>query len=147
MNRLVRTVLIIAVLTALAAAFGGWIGVRIGVGQSHERAGLDAVVHDRLQLTGSQKARLGVLESAFAARRRALEIEMDAANSDLAAAIGSEHTYGPRARRAVARFHIAMSALQEETIRHVLAMRGVMTPDQARRFDRLIDKALRPSSA
>ncbi len=147
MTGLVRTTLLIAVLTALAGAFGGWIGVRIGVHQAHEHVGLDAVVHDQLYLTPAQQARIGRLETAFATRRRSLEAEMKAANIDLATAIGSEHAYGPRAELAVARFHRAMGALQEETIRHVLAMRGVMTPIQARQFDALIEKALEPPPA
>ena len=147
MSRLIRISLVIAMLTALAAAFGGWVGVRVGVRQAHDRPGLDAVVHDQLRLTGPQEARIRILERAFAYRRKGLEAEMRAANSDLASAIGAEHVYGPRAQQAVARFHAAMGALQEETIRHVLAMRGVMTPDQARQFDRLIDKALKPPPA
>lgn len=147
MNRLIRITAIIVIITAIAAAFGGWVGIRIGVHQAHARAGLDAIVHDQLRLNAVQNARIENLEADFAARRRALEAEMKAANVDLAGAIEAEHAYGPKARQAVARFHMAMGALQEETIRHVLAMRAVMTPTQARRFDGLIDKALKPPPA
>ncbi|MGI9169836.1 MAG: heavy metal resistance protein, partial [Caulobacteraceae bacterium] len=62
-------------------------------------------------------------------------------------AIATEHAYGPRAQQAVERFHRAMGTLQEDTIRHVLTMRQVMTPDQARRFDVLIHNALKPPTA
>jgi Spy/CpxP family protein refolding chaperone len=147
LSRLVRITLVIALLTALAAAFGGWAGVRIGVHQAGERAGLDEIVHDRLHLTRVQQTRIGAMEAVFATRRDALEAEMRAANLDLAAAIDAEHVYGPRARQAVTRFHEAMGRLQEETIRHVMAMRAVLTPEQARRFDGLIDKALEPPPA
>ena len=40
------------------------------------------------------------------------------------------------------RFHDAMSELQKETILHVLAMRTVLTPDQAVQFDQRIGEAL-----
>ena len=147
MSRLVRITLIVALVTAIAAAFGGWVGVRIGVHQAGERAGLDQTVHHRLHLTRVQQARIAALEAAFATRRQALGAEMRAANLDLAAAIDAEHAYGPRAQQAVARFHGAMGTLQEETIRHVMAMRAVLTPEQARRFDGLVDKALEPPPA
>ena len=67
---------------------------------------------------------------------------MRAANSDLAAAMVAEPTYGTRARAAVERFHAAESSLQEETIKHVLSMRTVLTPEQITRFDEAIATAL-----
>lgn len=82
------------------------------------------------------------METTYAGRRTQLNGEMRAANRELAAAIGTEHAYGPKAQHAVNRFHSAMGALQEETIRHVLAMREVLTPEQARRFDATVSKAL-----
>ena len=72
---------------------------------------------------------------------------MRAANVDLAEAIITEHAYGSKARQAVDRFHRAMSALQEDTIRHIFAMRAVMTADQAHRFDVLVAKALKPPAS
>jgi hypothetical protein len=35
-----------------------------------------------------------------------------------------------------------MSALQEKSVQHVLAMRAVLTPAQAKIFDRTVEKAL-----
>lgn len=147
MSRIVRVTVLIALLTIVVAALGGWLGVRIGLHQAQGRAGLDEVVHRDLQFTPAQNQRLETLEADFALRRRARETEMRAANADLAAAIGAEHAYGPRAQQAIARFHRAMGALQEDTIRHVLAMRALMTPEQAGRFDLLVDHALKPPAA
>ena len=67
---------------------------------------------------------------------------MEAANRDLAAALRERHAYGPEARKAIDRFHAAMGQLQEATIEHVLAMRAVLTPEQAARFDKTISEAL-----
>ncbi len=147
MTRLVRVAVLIAVLTALVAGLGGWIGVRIGLHQAHAKAGLDGLVHHELHLTQMQDRQIEALEAGYVVQRRALEAEMRAANGDLADAIATEHTYGPRAQQAVERFHRAMGALQEDTIKHVLAMRAVMTPQQAKQFDVLINKALKPPSA
>lgn len=147
MSRLVRVSILLVLLTALVAAVGGWIGVRVGLHEAHTHAGLDEIVHHEMHLTGAQDRQLGTLEADFARQRRALETEMRAANADLADAIASEHAYGPQAQRAVERFHRAMGLLQEATIRHVMAMRAVMTPSQAKRFDTLVDRALKPPAA
>ncbi len=137
-----RAVSVAVLLTALAGVLGGWGGVRYGLHQAQVRPGLDEVLHHQLGLSPDQNRRIETLESAYGVRRRALNLEMRTANRELAAAIATEHAYGPGARRAVSRFHAAMGSLQDETIRHVLAMRGVLTPGQARRFDATVSKAL-----
>jgi hypothetical protein len=86
------------------------------------------------------------MEHDFAGRRRDLEAEMEAANRDLATALTVQHAYGPDAQHAIEHFHGAMGALQEATIQHILAMRGVLTPDQAARFDNTISQALAPAA-
>lgn len=137
-----RAGLLALVLTALAAVIGGWAGVRYGFHQAQARPGLDEVLHHQLGLNAEQDRRIEALEATYAGRRKSLNTEMRAANRELAAAIGTEHAYGPKAQHAVSRFHAAMGALQEETIRHVLAMREVLTSEQARRFDGTVSKAL-----
>ncbi len=147
MSRLIRVAVLIVLLTAFVAGAGGWVGVRIGLDQARAPTGLDALVHRALPLSPAQTLRIEALEGDFAAQRHSLETEMRAANADLADAIATDHVYGPRAQQAIARFHHAMGALQEDTIKHVLAMRAVMTPAQARRFDALVDAALKPHAA
>jgi Spy/CpxP family protein refolding chaperone len=93
-------------------------------------------------LSAEQEHRIADLESHFAAQRKALDQEMQAANRELAASILSEHAYGTGAKVAVERFHKAAASLQEATIIHVLAMRAVLTPEQAQRFDAAISEAL-----
>ena len=48
----------------------------------------------------------------------------------------------PEVRAAVDHFHDAMGALQKATIAHVFEMRAVLTPEQARVFDKEIAGAL-----
>jgi Spy/CpxP family protein refolding chaperone len=137
-----RTVTCALVLTVIVAALGGWLGVRYGLRQASAMPGLDQVLHHELTLSADQQQQLASLEAGFAARRKVLEAEMQAANRDLATAIVSEHRYGPAAEQAINRFHSAMKTLQQETIMHVLAMRAILTPDQARIFDQTVSKVL-----
>ena len=134
--------LVITLLLALIAAMGGtWIGARYIYVQRHQPS-LHEFVHDELKLSADQKARIEILERDFAVSRRAREAELRAANADLARAIQARHEYSPQVQTAVDRFHGAMGELQKESILHVLAMRAVLTPEQARQFDTRIGKAL-----
>ena len=129
-------------ITVIAAGLAGWGGVRYGLHKSMESTDLDAVLHRDLDLTPEQDRRIRELEGSFTEQRKQLQAEMHAANRDLARAITKDHVYGPGARHAIDRFHAAMAALQEKTVQHVLMMRAVLAPDQARIFDRSIDRAL-----
>lgn len=142
MNSQWRTFLAMLVVTVVAAAFAGWAGVQYGMHQSQGAADLDTTLHRDLDLTAEQDQKIQALEQHFAAERARLQGEMTAANRDLARAITQKHAYGPEAQQAIDRFHRAMSALQEATIKHVLAMRSVLTPEQARIFDQTVVKAL-----
>lgn len=135
--------LVITALVAFAAGVGGvWVGMTGMHAFHHGRPRLHDVVHERLDLTEEQTTHIEAIEAEFATRRRALEIEMQAANAELAAAIREEHGYGPRVTAAIERFHHAMGELQSETIRHVFAMREVLTPEQQAIFDTSVVDAL-----
>jgi len=137
-----RGLLLTTVLSVAAAFAGAWGGAQYVMARMHEPAPLHALVHEKLNLTPDQERRIAGLERDFAVRRQTLEAEMRAANADLARAIGQEHAYSPAVQQAIDRFHRAMGELQKETILHVLAMRQVLTPVQAARFDDTVVKAL-----
>lgn len=141
MSGISRGLVLTLILTLLAAIGGTWIGARYIYNQRHQPS-LHEFVHEELRLTAEQKQRLEVLEQDFAVRRRAREAELRAANAELARAIQARHEYSPQVQAAVERFHDAMGELQKETILHVLAMRTVLTPDQAVQFDQRIGEAL-----
>jgi Spy/CpxP family protein refolding chaperone len=133
---------LITALVALAAGFAG-VGLgRLAFDRTSHPPSLHEVIHNELHLTAQQTQRIESLEAEFATRKRALELEMRAANAELASAIRDEHGYGPRVTSAVERFHHAMGALQTETIRHVFAMRDVLTPEQKQVFDNTVVSAL-----
>ena len=139
---LARSLVFTVVLSALAAGLGAWGGARYVVSHMHHAEPLHQVVHDKLQLSAQQKARIAGLEQDYALRRKSLEAEMRAANADLARAIEQGHTYSPDVQHAIDRFHTAMGDLQKQSILHVLAMRQVLTPQQATVFDQTVAKAL-----
>ncbi|HEX7819452.1 MAG TPA: periplasmic heavy metal sensor [Sphingobium sp.] len=100
------------------------------------------LIHHELDLDARQNARIEAMEKAFATQQARYEQEMRDDNRRLAAAIQSEKGYGPGVGEAVDRSHHAMGMLQKETLQHLFAMRSVLRPDQARRFDAAMVDAL-----
>jgi Spy/CpxP family protein refolding chaperone len=141
-----RQLLLVLGIALLAGMAGAWLGPMLMARAAGDMS-LHATVHRELDLTAEQQARIEELEREFAVRREALEQEMRAANSELAAAIEAEGRYGPAVTAAVDHFHVAMGDLQKATIEHVFAMRAVLTPEQARKFDRTVVDALTAESA
>lgn len=140
MNR--RRIAFIAVLAFVAALVGVVVGRQFVTLPSPPGAELHAVLHDQLSLDAGQERQLEALERAFAIRRRALELEMRAENVRLAEAITAEHGNGPRVAAAVDASHRTMGELQKETLSHIFAMRALLRPDQAAKFDAAVTKAL-----
>ncbi|MBO9582038.1 MAG: periplasmic heavy metal sensor [Sphingobium sp.] len=141
MNERIRFGLI--VLLAFGAALGGafigrtWINPPTPV-----ESELHQLLHEQLDLDDNQERRIHQIERQFAVRRQALELELRADNARLAAAIEAEHGYGPQVSAAVDQSHHIMGELQKATLEHIFAMRGVLRPDQAARFDVSVVKAL-----
>lgn len=133
----------LAALVAFCVALGAsWLS-RSLIQPKHQEGGeLHALMHEKLDLDPGQKQKVEALESDFKAQRAALDERMQAANAELAAAIASEHQFGPRVSEAVDRCHMVMGDLQKTTLRHVFAMRSVLRPEQAVQFDAAIGKAL-----
>jgi Spy/CpxP family protein refolding chaperone len=134
-----------AILVTIVVAFlAGLAGMGLGriVFAPQRSPSLHEVLHEELDLSAAQEQEIEALERDFATRRRALEVEMRAANAELATAMREEHAYGPRVTAAIEHFHIAMGELQSETMRHVFAMREVLTPEQRTEFDALVASAL-----
>lgn len=134
--------LLVAVLAASVAVGASWAVRNLMGPDGHASGELHSFVHEKLDLDATQTAQLEGLEKQFAARRTELEAKLKAANGELAQAMASEHQYGPRVAAAVDHAHMAMGDLQKATLEHVFAMRALMRPDQAVRFDHAVGKAL-----
>lgn len=140
MNR--RRIAFVAILAFLAALVGVLVGRQFVTPPPQPGAELHAVLHDQLTLDANQERQLEALEQAFAIRRRALELEMRSENARLAEAITAEHGNGPRVAAAVDASHMTMGELQKETLAHIFAMRALLRPDQAAKFDAAVTRAL-----
>lgn len=132
----------IALLAFLAALAGVLVGRSLSEQQSHQESALHDLLHEQLDLDPQQRARIEQIEAQFAVRRRTLEFELRAENARLAAAIQAERGYGPRVTAEVDRSHRLMGDLQKETLAHIFAMRSVLRPNQAERFDSAVVEAL-----
>ena len=142
MNVGFRRTLLLAAVAFLAALAGVLIGRSISERAPEEASALHELLHEELGLDQQQLAQIEELERQFAIKRRTLELELRADNARLAAAIQAEHGYGPRVTAEIDRSHQAMGELQKETLSHIFAMRAVLRPDQAEKFDRAVVKAL-----
>lgn len=136
-----RAVVVMVLITLLAGAAGGVAGYICGA-RPHQRTDLNGVIHQQLDLTADQSRQIEVLEAQFKKHEETVKAEMRAANRALAEALDQEHAYGPRARAAMDRFHMAEEDLQASTIKHVLAMRALLNPEQAHTLDQTVHKAL-----
>ena len=137
-----RRLLLVGLIAFAAAIAGVFVGRFVSDPPKASETELHAVLHGQLDLTAEQEAKLDRIEENFAGRRRTLELEMRAANVQLAQAIEAEHGYGPRVTEAIDETHEVMGTLQKETLQHLFAMRGVLNPDQAEMFDKSVVKAL-----
>ena len=139
---LARSIALTLVLSFILAGLGASGGATYVMHRLTSATPLHELVHEKLRLNPDQQRRIEGLEREHAARQAALQAEMRAANADLARAIQAKHAYTPQVQAAVDRFHHAMGELQTETILHVLAMRAILTPDQAAKFDRMVARSL-----
>ena len=139
-----KRILLIAVVAFAAAFVGTYAGRRVFVPDRQTETELHALLDKELKLDAAQQAKIAMIERRFTTRRTALELEMRAANAHLAAAMQAEHGYGPEVTAAIDHTHMVMGAMQKETLEHVFAMRTVLKPEQAARFDQTITKALTP---
>lgn len=137
-----KRLLLIAVI-AFAAAAAGVFAARTYVDVPRKsESEIHALLHGQLRLDAAQTAKIEALEASHATRKKALELEMRAANARLAEAIDVEHGYGPQVTAAVDHVHHVMGEMQKEVLEHLFAMRAVLNPEQAGIFDRTVVKAL-----
>ncbi|MFC0589403.1 Spy/CpxP family protein refolding chaperone [Novosphingobium aquiterrae] len=139
--------LVLIALVAFAAAMGGtYAGRALLAPEKQTETELHALLHKELSLDAAQHAKIEAIEQRFATRRKALELEMRAANAHLADAMQAEHGYGPEVTAAIDHTHMVMGEMQKETLEHLFAMRAVLRPDQAAKFDRTVTRALTPEA-
>ena len=141
-----KRIALIALVAFVAAMGGTYAGRTLLASEKQTETELHALLHTELDLDAAQQAKIEAIEQRFATRRKALELEMRAANAHLAAAMQTEHGYGPEVTAAIDHTHMVMGEMQKETLEHLFAMRAVLRPDQAAKFDRTVTRALTPDT-
>jgi nickel and cobalt resistance protein CnrR len=137
-----RWLLLLALVAFVSAICGVFIGRYVADRPRASETELHALLHRELELSPQQHVKIDEIEARFAVRRKALELEMRAANARLAEAIEAEHGYGPKVTSAIDQTHLVMGETQKETLEHLFAMRAVLNPEQAKMFDSTVVKAL-----
>jgi len=137
-----RLALLVALIAFCAGLAGAWVGRTFIPAPSPLRVELHDFLHNQLDLDTGKRAQLETLESGFAVQKRTLEGQLHANNAELARAIDREHGQGPEVTAAVDRSHHVMGELQKATLAHIFAMRALMRPDQAAKFDAAVTRAL-----
>ncbi|MGV2497638.1 periplasmic heavy metal sensor [Pelagerythrobacter aerophilus] len=139
--KIARYQIAFAILLAALAGFLGALAADRWFATSGQ-TGLHDFVHEQLELTAEQDARLDQLEERYAIETAQRQLEVRRANAALAAAMDSEHQYGPKVSTAIDQVHTSMGELQKATVRHVFAMREILDEDQQREFDRQVARSL-----
>lgn len=130
-------------LALVAGSVGAWgTNALLAAKARTQEQTIHDLLHRDLELTAKQRVALDSVEAEFSRQRTRLELEMKAANTELALAIQEEHAYGPRVSAAVDHFHAAMGELQKRTLEHIFAMRAILTEPQVEKFDRSVVRAL-----
>jgi len=142
-----KRLVLIAIVAFLAAMGGTYAGRTLFAPGIQTETELHALLHKELKLDTAQEGKIEAIEQRFATRRKALELEMRAANAHLAEAIQTEHGYGPEVTAAIDHTHQVMGEMQKETLEHLFAMRAVLKPEQTAQFDRTVVKALTPDTS
>lgn len=138
-----RSRYLLVILIAFGAALAGvFVGRSYIAPPSPVESELHQLLHEKLDLDSAQETKIEAIEAQFAIQRQALELELRADNVRLAQAIQTEHGFGPQVSATIDRSHKAMGELQKITLEHIFAMRGVLRPEQAARFDDAVVKAL-----
>jgi hypothetical protein len=138
----IRRYVLVALVAIVAALITVYATRSLSPREAAVGSDLHVLLHGEIKLTPDQERRIDILETRFAQDRRNLDQQLQAANAAIAAAYRSEHAYGPKVSVAIDRLHVVMGELQKLTLRHVVAMRGVLSPSQAAMFDKAVDKAL-----
>lgn len=129
-------------LAALVAVVGA--GLLIGSGRDllGARHSDHRWLHDRLDMTVEQDRALAALETRFVGQKRGPEVEITAANRELAEAMLQDQRYSERVAAAVERIHRAQGELQRLSVEHIFEMQNALAPSQIKKLHQLVADAL-----
>lgn len=95
-----------------------------------------------LTLGSEQRARIMELRGSFLADREAARHRTSALRAELATLLTADRPDEAAIDAVIGRISASQTALQHRVVDHVLAVRGVLTPEQRPRFEELMRKQL-----
>jgi len=134
----------LTLLLVVAAAIGGaWIGGRIFSPPAPVHVELHEQIYAALDLTAEQRNSIEALDRDNSKEETYQREALRIANRNLANLLEHEDAYNENVDAAIVEIHNAMNSLQVLTIKHLYAMRELLTPEQRTEFDRLVADTLR----
>jgi Spy/CpxP family protein refolding chaperone len=151
LNPFWRNLLITVVVALLAGGIGGWLGAQNMLESDAQTLPLRQTVQDivrkDLKLTSDQAKEIQAIEGKYYDRRTQLRQDVAAANSELADALMADMAFGREAQQASSHVERGLGELQRATIRYVLEVRDVLTPEQQMIYDRKVREVLTASAS
>jgi hypothetical protein len=138
--------IVLIAIVAFAATLGGVVLGHKLVPTPDPASKLHELVHDGLDLDPRQRILIDRIEADYKQRHAAFHADMQRDNRMLGQAFQEEQAYGPRVADAVDKSHAAMGDMQKATLQQLFAVRRVLRPDQAAKFDRAVVRALDSST-
>ncbi len=130
-------------LVVIAAIGGVWIGGRIFSPPAPPHTEFHKQLYAALELTAEQRQSLEALDRDNSKEETYQREALRIANRNLANLLEHEPAYNENIEAAIVEIHTAMNTLQVLTIKHIYAMREILTPEQRTEFDRLVADTLR----
>jgi len=130
-----RQTFLSVVLGFAAGLLGIWVGLKVLPDARPVTIGMHDLIHQDLNLNAEQKASLQRLEEQYELHREKYKSNLRAATTALTAAIEQHHELSPEVQQAELEYLRVLGDFQNETLRHIFAMRAVLNAEQARKFD------------
>ena len=138
---MLRAGIVAVTLGVLGGLTGVWMGITLFASDQDDAPSLHAIVHHELHLSPEQDALIEELEAAFSIRRNALEARMAQSRQAMGEALLEDQALSEQVSLHAQAIHSAMGEMQVETLRHILAMRSVLSDDQRASFDARLAEA------
>jgi len=135
------------IVVVLVVAFSGlFLGQRLMHDKMQhtyaDASGWHAALHKELQLTAEQEPHFKAIEKEYLQSKLQLKELMRRANMKLADVFKEDKAYTVRVQDAVDEVHRVMGEMQKQTIKHLLAIRPLLTEGQNEQLEQLITNAL-----
>jgi Spy/CpxP family protein refolding chaperone len=145
MNGLGKLALLLA-LVAVVASTACWTTSHFIARSAPPQSNFHHWLHTQLGITADQDRALEQEEERFALQRKELVGTIQKDNAELAAAMAQDREYSPQVMGAVEKVHHAQSMLEEATLKHIFAMKPILSPEQFDKLLKLTSEALNSPS-